>query len=474
MVTEEPLSVPGKLLAILRSDPLVNGTLAVGITVGFFHGWLKLEYNTPATVFLFDALLLIALGLAYLRLKKHENLIPSGPIGRALKAFYVLCAVILLVPGTPPLIIGIAAARGWIFASLMYCLGYHLTKSLPQARGYFYVLILLGLITSIYGLRQTPEEIQQRMLEDPEFEERYRFTYYAGKEGKLELRIFSTFISSGAFGGTMAYVAIFAIVLLSDPRTSRTERLLLAMVLAPIAYALVRSGARSALMSLIFGFLVIAWHRRNFFNWVLVPAVIVAVLKLAAVATGGSAADRFATLLKFDEIYYRNSIPTQIGWEYMMDGHLLGGGVGRSGHSVPGFLSAKLGYSDYKSADGDLGRLMIDMGVLGLVFFGRLLYVVLREALRALKKLQGTPVSTVALASAACIVMAVAALPSGSPFLGIPMGAMVWFFLGTLMKLHDGHLAGQFQPQAEAAGKPGGTPSKHFLHRPTRVRRSAR
>ena len=471
---EESLSLWEKLSAILRSDPLINGTLALAITVGFFHGWLKVQYKSPATTFLFDATLVAALGLAYLRLKRHENFIPSGPIGQALKGFYAICGVMLLLPDTPPLIISVAALRGWVFATLMYCLGYHLTKSLAQARGYFYVLILLGLITSIYGLRQTPEEIERRMREDPDFEERYRFTYFEGKDGGLELRIFSTFVSSGAFGGTLAYVAIFAIVLLSDPKTPKIERLLLVAALAPIAYALVRTGARSALMSLIFGFLIIAWHRRNFFNWVFVPALIVAALKLAALATGGSAADRFATLLELDVIYHRASIPTMIGWDYMMDDHLLGGGLGRSGHSVPGFLSTKVGYTGYVFADGDLGRLMIDMGVLGLLFFGRLLFVVLKEGLRALQEVQDTPVSTVALASAACIVMAVAALPSGSPFLGIPMGALVWFFLGTLMKLRDGHQSGEFVEAPTSQPEPAPPSAKHFLHRPARVRRSAR
>lgn len=462
---EQPLSLKERLLALLHSDPLINGVVAVAVTVGFLHGWLKIRFPHPATTFAYDALLIVALVLAYLQQKRRETFIPPGRIGNALKAFYVLCFAFLLLPETPPLILGLAAIRGWCFATLMFCLGYRLTKSILQVRSYFYVLILLGLGTAAYGLQQTPEEVEEQMMEDANFRERYQYTYYHTSQGR-QLRIFSTFVSSGAFGGTMAYVSIFIIVLLSDPKTPRAERLALAAVLFPIAYAMVRSGARSALMSLIFGFVVIAWYRRNFFNWILVPAAIVGVLKLAAVTTGGSAAERFATLLNFDEIYYRNYIPTIIGWEYMKEGHWLGGGLGRSGYSVPNFLPGMIGFRDFRSSDGDLGRLMIEMGMLGLIFFGRLLWVAVSETIRVLRRLQDTPESTVALASAACIVMALASFPSGSPFLGVPMGTLVWFFLGTLMKLHDRQAAAAAPEPADADVTGDATaPAKRFLHR---------
>lgn len=466
-----PLTLWEKATAFLRSDPLVNGLLAVAITVGFFHGWLKDTYQHAATTFLYDALLCLVLILTYTRQKKGESFIPAGPVGNALKAFYVLCFIYLLFPGGPPFMIGVAAVRGWCFATLMFCLGYRLTRSAVQVRGYFYVLILLGIITSIYGLRQTTAEVEARMEQDEVYEQRHMFTYYDTGKGR-QLRIFSTFVSSGAFGGTMAYVAIFAIVLMSDPKTPKFERMLLAGALLPISYALLRTGARSALMSLMFGFVVIAWHRRNFLSWVIVPTAIFAMLKLAAVATGGSAAERFGSLLEVEEIYYRNSIPTRLGWEYMVNGHLLGGGLGQSGYSVPSFLSLRYNFRPGGTSDGDLGRLMIELGVLGLLFFGRLLAVTIRQTVAALKQLRDTQLSTVALASAACIVMALASFPSGSPFLGIPMGTLVWFFLGTLMKLHDEEVAGKFAEAPLAPPKSTApVPEKRFLHRSGRRRR---
>jgi len=109
---------------------------------------------------------------------------------------------------------------------------------------------------------------------------------------------------------------------------------------------------------------------------------------------------------------------------------------------------------------------MIEFGWVGVIFFGHVLVTTLKTVYHTLKELHGTPVSTVALASAACIVMAIASFPSGSPFLGIPMGALVWFFLGTLMKLAEQHEAGKLTV-VESTATPAPVTAKRFLyHRP--------
>jgi hypothetical protein len=62
--------------------------------------------------------------------------------------------------------------------------------------------------------------------------------------------------------------------------------------------------------------------------------------------------------------------------------------------------------------------------------------------------------------------MAIISIPSGSPFLGIPMGALVWFFVGTLQKLTDEYRLGTL---AGIAAKPVAAPAtqKHFRYRRT-------
>ncbi|HEY1174192.1 MAG TPA: hypothetical protein VGH19_22695 [Verrucomicrobiae bacterium] len=457
------VSLKERLLGLLQSDPVVNGVVALAITVGFFHGWLKIRFPGPATTFFFDALLCVALVLTYFKQGRNESFMPEGPVGNALKMFYLVCFIYLLLPMGVPAIIGLAAMRGWCFATLMFCLGYKLTKSVRQVKSYFYVLIILGLVTAVYGLQQTPQEVDHEMEENPLFAERYQFTYYHTSKGR-QLRIFSTFVSSGAFAGTMAYVAIFALAMATDKKTGKTERILLFLVTAPIAYAMLKSGARSALISFAIGFAVIAWYRRNLMNLVVLPLAVVLVLKLVALHTGGSATERFQSLLKFEEVYYRISIPTSVGWRHMSDDNWFGGGIGRSGHSVPMFLAQKVKFRDYWPADGDLGRLMIEMGVIGLIAFGTVMYRSLRLVYNSLETLRDTEVSTVSLASGGCVVMAIITIPSGSPFLGIPMGALVWFFVGTLQKLTAEYEKGTLEGVAMDP-EPGPDRSKIFRNR---------
>jgi len=458
----EQLGFREKIVSILKSDGLINATMLTAIVVGFFHGWLKVRFPNPTTTFLFDGLLAIALVLVYF--KKRGRGAPfflKTRVGKALTAFYVLCFAYLFVPGGPPFVVGLAAMRGWCFASLIYYLGYHLTESITQVKGYFYVLALLGVITALYGIRQTPEEVQRRAVQDAHFAERYKGIYYATSSGKLELRRFSTFVSSGVFGSVMAFVSVFAIVLFTDPTENKTERVLLMAALVPLAYALVLSGARAALIMLGAGFLTIAWYRRKFQTFILLPAVLLVALNYGIEKTSGNASERYETLLQKDTVVMRMLIPTVIGWRSLQE-NPIGFGLGKSGYSVPFFLTGHTGYNDYRTADGDLGCLMIEMGIFGLILFGRVLWAALRTVYEILMQLRETPVATVALSSAACIVIAVMIFPIGSPFLGIPTGALTWFFLGTLQKL-----AAEAAPAAnlsEAAAGASAQSTKRFLY----------
>lgn len=454
----EGASLRQKLQALLHSDPLINGVVAAAVVVGFLHGWLKVQIASPAVTFLFDGTLCVALTLAYFQLARGASFIPPGPIGDALKIFYGLCFLYLLlpIPDRPPIIISVAAIRGWCFATLMFTLGYRLTKTIAQVKGYFYVLIILGLGTSLYGIQQRPEAILERMKTDEAYAERHKNTFYVSEKG-AELRVFSTFVSSGAFGGTMAYVAVLCVVLISDPRTGRRERLVLLGVLVPVVSGMSLSASRTALVSLLAGFSVVAWQRRNFQNFVVIPVCLFVVLSAGIHLTGGGLAGRYGSLLSFDNVYGRHSTTISVAWDFMRD-NLLGGGLGRGAYSVPSFLADR--YPEYKAyvfCDGDLGRLMIEMGLLGLAGFGHLVWVIMKTIFERLRELRETAVGDVALASAACVVMAIISFPSGSPFLGIPMGAMVWFFLGTFIKLSDDQRMGGLGP-AEPRPAPGNPP----------------
>jgi len=445
-----------KILVILKSDTFINGIMLVAICVGFIHGWLKITFQNPVTTFLFDGLLLIALVFTYLKTRGQAPFFIRTPVGKALQAFYILCILYLFMPGGPPLIVSLAALRGWCFASLMYNLGFHLTKTTAQIKGYFYVLVILGVLTALYGKMQDPEEIRARMLRDPVFAERYKGIFYETSSKKLEIRRFSTFVSAGVFGGVMAFVSVFTTVLITDPREKKIERILLTAALVPICWGIALSGARSALIMLGVGFAVIAWHRRKFQTFIIIPAALLFALHYGMEQTEGSAGERFETLLDKETVLMRLLIPTRIGWESILD-NPIGHGLGKSSYSVPFFLVGRTGYSNFKTADGDLGALMIEMGILGLIFFGRVLWTAAKTVYDILIKLRDSPIATVGLACAACIAISIMIFPIGSPFLGIPTGALTWFFLGTLQKLAADEIAA-------TPARTGIKTDKRFLH----------
>jgi hypothetical protein len=266
----------------------------------------------------------------------------------------------------------------------------------------------------------------------------------------------------------MAYVAIFCVVLFTEGKGSKIERWTMAAAVLPLSYGMILSGARSSIVTMGFGFAVIAWHRRNIVSFVVFPLCLILALKFGTELTGGAAMDRFSSLLKFEEIYYRNSIPTRIGWEYMLD-NPLGGGLGKSGYSVPFFLFGRTGYSDFYTSDGDLGRLMIEMGFVGVFFFGKIMWAAWKTIFDTLNRLRGSPVASLGLASAACFAMSFSSFPSGSPFLSIPMGALTWFFLGTLQKVDELYALetkGTPEVLAEDSDLPQPPPKRFLYYRP--------
>jgi hypothetical protein len=454
-------SLKEKLLAIVQGDPFINSVMVAAITIGFFHGWLKFNYPHPLVTFLFDGTLLAALSLAYLRHKRNIPFIPRGSVGAALVGFYVVCIIYALLPFGPPLLMSVAALRGWCFATLMYTLGYNMTRSLAQVKGYFYVLIILGVITAAYGIRQSPTEIERRMQEDEQYAARLKGTYYSTQSGQAQLRVFSTFVSAGVFGSVMAHVIIFAVALLSEERAPKTERILLVLAILPMAYGLLLTGARSALVTLGVGFALAAWYHRKFRTFFLLPLAIYLAMRWAAEYTKGAALERYGTLLQTEQVWHRFLNPAIVAL-YAFADNPIGGGLGKSGYSVPFFLVGRTGYQDTSPGEGDLSCLVIEMGVVGVAAFLRVLYVACKAGYDALIRLRGTPVASLALASAACVLLAVVAFPIGSPFLSIPTGALTWFFAGTLQKLSHDY---QASPPAPAPAQAPPTPSgKRFLY----------
>ncbi len=423
-----------RFVSLFAHNHLGNLLFVSMLLIGFFHGWLKLKFRGVLTTFAFDIPLLLSLAVTLSQVPRMDPWIPAGRMGNALKTFLALAVFYMVLPFGVPWVAILSAFRGWCFIPLTFLLGYHLVRSVRQVEVYFWIIIILGALTGIYGAMQTPEEIRRRMAEDAEFAAKFFNTFYSNSKGEARLRAFSTFVSAAAFGGTMAYTVMFAVSRFSVAGNSWKERIILLACAAPMAYGIILSGSRTSMIMMAMGFILTAWYRRNILQYILAPAVAFFAFKAGSIYTGGDSLNRFSGLINPEELYGRLYIVFYPMMSALID-NPFGGGLGMSGHGVPFALINQLGGFRFRGVDGDIGRLGVDMGIIGIGVFLWLLIAGALDAYRNMKQLRDTPLTIVGVPAGAMFIIAVIIMPTGSPFLAIPGGALLWFFLGALERL---------------------------------------
>ncbi len=457
-------SLGQRLKDLLLGQKAANAAVSVAIVIGFFHGWLKLKIRNPITTFLFDIPLMIALLLTFFRLRTAKEWFPPARSSRALKVFYGVVTIwfglSMVLPWGAPLLAAMAAVRGWAFSTLMFGLGYHIIVSRRQLHGYFILIILLATATALYATRQTLEEVEAMRALDPYFANMTKGQGYVDDEGRLVLRRFSTFISSGAFGGTMAVSLLFLAALLTDRTVAKKEKAILLGLALIIGWGMSLSGSRSALVAFGLGLVIIVWFRRLQAHLFLLGGAFAGALFLAAHSTEGGVFDRFSKL-DLATIWGRFYVVWAPGTRYLVESGFLGGGLGKAGVGFPVSLARYFGNFKMWAVDGDLGKTMAELGVVGLVVMAYLLAAALTDGFGLLYRRRNDPVGTLALGGVCAFAIAVVTFPIGSPFIGIPLGVLTWFFLGAAVKLDQIEPRPGEQPlEAPAAPMPHGAASR--------------
>lgn len=413
----------------------VNGLMIFAIVIGFFQGWMKLHVRGGWVTFAFDIPVMLALLITVTSIRRGRHLFPDCNMGKVLIALTAIGILYVVLPFGVPLLISLASFRAWCMIPLVFLVGYHATRTVRQIEVYLWLLSILGVIVSVYAaFFQTAEEVQELMKMDPELMFRLQTSFYADSSGHGVFRRFSTFVSSAAFGGMMAYCTTFAVARLAHPGCSWLERIWLIASSVIMCYGVVISGSRSSLITLFVGIGFSAWYRGGIMLALGAPLVGVASLGLGYLTIGASAFERFGTLLDSDVVGQRMNIVFEPAWYSLME-YPLGGGLGRSGHGVPMILYQSAREIEIRTIDGDLGRMVVDMGIVGLVVFAAMVIVGISDAFRWMIKLRGSPLGVVGLPAGSMFILAASQLVYGSPFLGIPGGVLLWFFLGSMRRL---------------------------------------
>ncbi|MFM7817100.1 MAG: hypothetical protein ACKPGI_09040, partial [Verrucomicrobiota bacterium] len=207
----ERTSVWSYIKEIIKVSPVGNLCIVSALIIGFYHGWLKRTYPGALAVFAYDIPLAIGLALAIKSISAQKYLFSKSRTFIALRFVLFICVIYTIIPTEIPWIIRLASLRGWIFIPLMFVFGYH-TIGAPKQLSLFSALILVLCISvSIYGALQDPADYINLQSEDVGLMKTVYGSTYAKEGGESGFRVFSSFVSPGAFSATMAFGIIIGV-----------------------------------------------------------------------------------------------------------------------------------------------------------------------------------------------------------------------------------------------------------------------
>jgi hypothetical protein len=424
------------LWSLVRGNFFANLFFYSCLVVGFLHGWLKLKYPVWWMTFAFDVPLVMALGLTLLSVPARQPWFPSSGVSNSIKVLIACSIAWTLLPFDVPWIIKLCALRGWCFSPIMFLLGYHLFRTVRHIEIMIWAIMLCGLGTATYGnFFQSEEEIRAMMKANPELEFKLIGNFYGTATGS-EFRRFSTFVSAAVFGVTMSGCTQFAISRFFLDGCSLIERAILLTIGGLCAYSVVLSGSRTSMLLMVLSLVLTGLIRGGRFGFLFLPGTLVAALYYGIVKGTSAASERFSTLLDFETVFGRFYIVFSPALRLLIEAP-LGHGLGKSGHGVPAIFGTLVREFTPISIDGDLGKLVVDLGVIGIFIYGFMLYYGCRDTFQWIWKLRHSRLGVIGVPAGAWFIMSLIQLPTGSPYLGIPFGPITWILLGALRRMLD-------------------------------------
>ncbi len=405
-----------KLIWSLLRDRLLANLLFLGaLVIGFLHGWLKMKYQYFWLTFAYDAPMLVALVLVLFQLKRGDTLFPDCEVSTSLKVLIGFAIVYAVVPFGVPLLASLSSLRGWCFAPLMMLLGYHLVRSVRQMEVFVFLVLLLGTGTAIYGsFFQTEAEVRAMMELNPELEFRLRGSFYSTSTGASEFRRFSTYVTAAVFGSVMAICTTIAVSWLMMPKAGWIQRIFLLGCGGMCAYAMLLTGSRTSMLMTLLGVVMSGVFRKGGFRLMLIPLGLVTLLMVGLLISGSSRMERFSTLLNPSEVMGRVGIVLRPAFSLLIE-YPIGGGLGRSGHGIPVVVYSYIPRFNLRTTDGDIGRLVSDMGIFGLVVYVVMLHAGVSDSIRGLWTLRESNLAAIASPIGVSFIRGLAQVVTGSP-----------------------------------------------------------
>jgi hypothetical protein len=164
-------------------------------------------------------------------------------------------------------------------------------------------------------------------------------------------------------------------------------------------------------------------------------AVVVAVI-LIAPSLKGVDLDRMAGVLSPGDVLWRLYIVVGPAFDVLLETP-LGRGLGYGTHGVPVFLNYLIARYNPFMIDGDFGHAAVDFGIVGTVAYCIMMVRGVSDSVSWTNKLRGTDAESIGITSSALFSLCLVNFVTGSPFLHVPGGSIVWYLIGGLNRIID-------------------------------------
>jgi O-antigen ligase/polysaccharide polymerase Wzy-like membrane protein len=362
---------PGSRGSSVPGGHPVDLVVMVLLVLGFFLGPLKLLGTGWLSYLSADGLaLVIVIGVFGERIAEGKPLFAASPLSVPLLLLGAFCVLELANPEAP-FLRSVMGLRSWLLYLSFYFVGLYTFRSAKQLERLYSLLIILGVITALYGIYQWRAGPQAFATWSDYYAEYARLAWYT--HSVRVFRAFSTFVAAGTFGGNMSQVMLLAFSVAICSRVRPVWRVLAVAGFAVMGAGIAASGSRGPVAYLLLcaaaaTFMIAGLRSKLAVLARVLPMTIAAVL-LIVVFVGPVIGQRFSTIFDPEQFFWKWFGPFTRGLS-IAAAHPFGMGLGYTA-GVPKFIAnPALRDLPGTNVDSGYGSAAAELGFIGLVLFG--------------------------------------------------------------------------------------------------------
>jgi hypothetical protein len=358
------------------------------LVVGFLLGPLKMLTGSWLSYVVPDGLAGLALLVVVLeRIVTRKPLFARSAITVPLVFLAVYCLLEFFNPEAP-VIRSLLGLRSWLLYTAFYFVGLYTFRDARQLQRLYIVLLVLGLITGLYGVYQWRVG-PQAFASWSGYYGRYAQLTWLAKSGGV-FRAFSTFILPNTFGANMALLMMIVFGVISSSDTAYRWRMAAAAAFLVMAVGIVASGSRGPVAHLLIAAVALLAIVRGASSKLRLAATAMlvssAAVVLIALVIGPVVTQRYSTIFDPQAFFWKWFGPLTEGVRLASE-HPFGMGLGYTA-GVPQFVADPFFRNlPSENVDSGYGSAAAELGLLGMLLFAYLAIKVAVEGLRAWKTL---------------------------------------------------------------------------------------